>query len=106
MRVCLAGGRLDVGRALAEATSADLTEWAAYFGLEPFGPLEDARRLGTVAAAVLAPWAGQGKSPEPKDLMPELRRAARLQRQTGEEMWANVVAFAGGGPPLPPKTEG
>lgn len=66
-------GRHDVDKMLGEMTASQLTEWAAYASLEPWGPEVDDQRAGVIAATV-ANMAGKvlpkGKELTPADLFP------------------------------------
>lgn len=54
-------------------TSAQLTEWLAYYQLEPFGPLQWAFYAATVVIGCLAPWRKKGaKALKPVDIFPIL----------------------------------
>lgn len=52
MRLCLAAGRLDFRNVLQELTADDMAWWQAYARLEPFGPLRDDLRAGTLASLI------------------------------------------------------
>lgn len=68
-----------MGQLLAEISSAELTEWQAFYDLEPFGDIRADLRSGIVAST-LANVMGDPKKPtSPKDFMPMLkaRTAAR-----------------------------
>lgn len=83
-------------RALAEATSADLSWWAAYADLEPFGPLQESRRAGVVALSALAPWSKRGEQLKLADLFPELRDSRpRSNEETVAAFAAWAAAFEG-----------
>lgn len=48
---------------LASLTSYQLSEWYAYGGIEPFGPLQEDFRAGQICATV-ANYAGMQRSPK------------------------------------------
>lgn len=56
---------------LREMTSSQLTEWQAFFGLEPWGALIEDHRAGTVAAATANPHlARHVRQLTPRDFFP------------------------------------
>lgn len=63
---------MPVGVMLASMSSRELSEWMAYYELEPFGEGRADLRAGTVAA-VVARSAGS-KSAKPSDFMPDFER--------------------------------
>jgi len=52
-------------------SSRDIAEWMAYERLEPFGPLRDDVRSGTLAAVLTSALTGEKYSPD--DFYPSLR---------------------------------
>lgn len=87
-----------MGELLARISSRELSEWMAYFELDPFGQERADLRAGIVASTV----ANTARDPKkrrrqwmPKDFMPQFDRP----RQTWEQQLALVemlnVAFGG-----------
>ena len=76
MRLALALGRANVDSMLRELTAEQLSEWAAFYDLEPWGFHEENRRVGVIASTV-ANMAGKRLKREvsPADFMP--RRAPK-----------------------------
>jgi len=56
---------MSVARCQAEVSSAEFTEWLAYYQLEPFGAYMDDLRAGAVTAAVYNGVRDVKKRPEP-----------------------------------------
>ena len=78
---------LALGRTVAELetnlSSAELSEWLAFYSLEPFGPLQDDFRAGQIAAVTANAW-GSAKEPyRADDFFPHLRP---LRRQSEAEI--------------------
>lgn len=97
---------MTVRELLQRIDSRELTEWAAYFALEPWGTEVEDWRAGLVAATI----ANANRDPkkrrrpyEPKDFMP--RREQAVEEQSWEEqarileMWARAfeAKFSQGG---------
>lgn len=63
---------------LARCTGAELTEWLAYYSLEPFGEERADLRAGIVASTIAR--ANGSKSAKPSDFMP------KFEEQDPEDM--------------------
>lgn len=77
-------------------TSAQLSEWLAYYLIEPFGPQQDELRAAQIAVASLTPRIRAGHRLGPGDIFPSL---CEIQEKTPEEevvRWLNWVASCGG----------
>ena len=62
---------MTVRELLARIDSAELSEWIAYFQLEPFGPIRSDLSAGIIAATVANANKGKaGKAFQPVDFMP------------------------------------
>ena len=61
-------GRLKVDAILRELSSREISEWMAFYELEPFG--DEWRQTGTIAAAAVAPYAKAGVTVKPEQFMP------------------------------------
>lgn len=95
---------MTVRELLARVDSRELTEWAAFFDVEPWGCAEEDWRMGTVAAVIANVNRDAKKYPKPfeaSDFAPRLRRQEQVEvEQTPEDharvlaQWANVL---GGG---------
>lgn len=90
---------MTVRELLTRIDSRELTEWAAFFGLEPWGTEVEDWRAGMVASTI----ANTNRDPkkqkkpfEPKDFMPK-REQEPEKEQTPEEqkrileMWSAVI---------------
>ncbi len=64
-------GVLDVDAMLEEMTCRQFDEWAAYYGVAPWGPERDSLHAGIIASASVAPHCKKGQVPKPKDFMPD-----------------------------------
>jgi hypothetical protein len=80
-RVAALMGRT-VAELRAQMSSAEFTDWCAYYSLEPWGYEAENWRMGMVAATV-ANAAGRKKPLKPSDFLP---RSPLRQRQTPEQM--------------------
>lgn len=98
-------GRHDVDTMLSEMTASQLTEWAAYFSLEPWGTDVDDQRAGVVAATV-ANMAGKvlpkGKELSPSDLFPG--RLPKPEPDLRAQVHAIFGPMAGCDPDPPPSS--
>jgi len=91
-RLCLALGVVHPDRLGDMMTSAEFSEWIAYYNLEPFGPQMDDLRAGTVAATVAnVARSKASKALEAKDFFVSLQEGQHEQRMTVEE---TIQAFA------------
>ena len=68
MRLALALGYASVNRMLAEMSSAELTEWIEFYGLEPFGEERSDWRSAIAASAICNSF---GAKTKPKDFIPD-----------------------------------
>lgn len=85
---------MTVGRLLAEMSSDEFTEWAAFYDIEPWGFPADAWRTGVVASTV-ANYSGRTrKRPDakPSDFVPKRNR--RKRRQSAAEMQQVLIGMA------------
>ena len=91
---------MTVTRLLAETTSAELSEWVAFYGLEPFGPERGDLQAGVVAATVANVNRDAKKQKRPysaQDFMPKFKGGGggERERPTPEQLrqkWEMVVA--------------
>jgi len=84
---------LALGKTVAEIEqigSRELTEWIAYYGIDPFGNDREDLRMGIVASTMANTVARRGRALVPKDFIPEFKKPA----QTGEEIVATMNQFA------------
>ena len=96
MRLCLAAGRLDWRRALAELSSAELAEWDVFMELEPFGSAWEDLRAGTITAAIYNanPFRSSMRVAKPADFFKSLRGPAKKEIEyTPAEAAARAAAF-------------
>ena len=78
--------------------------YEAYHQIEPFGPLEEARRLGELIAATAQPWMAKGHTAKPEHYLPELREEGfrspspatkEVRLQSDDEILRNLDACLG-----------
>jgi hypothetical protein len=75
-----------VGELLATIDERELSEWAVFFDLEPFGPLADAYNSATISATLANVFGGHERSFTPFDFLPEhVRPPANKRRQSPAE---------------------
>jgi hypothetical protein len=90
---------MTVTRLLAEVSASELTEWMAYFRLEPFGSSIDDYRSGLIASAVFNSQRGRGtESVMPYDWFPwqeAKKREKELVGETPEEISQHLKALLG-----------
>lgn len=91
---------MTVGELLRRISSRELSEWMAYYQLEPWGTEQDDWRAGMIAATI----ANVNRDPkkrrkpyEPSDFMPRRDRSPAEEQSWEEqvrilEMWARVLA--------------
>lgn len=79
-------------------SSQEFTEWCAFAQLEPFGPLKDSHRIGTLAAllANINRTKKSTKTYRPDDFFPELPKATRQTQSAAEQaaVVKRIAAFA------------
>lgn len=76
---------MTIGDLLSRLDSAELSEWMAFYNLEPFGPEAEAYRSSLLAAQIQNYSGFAKKAAQPKDFMPKRDRI-----QTPEEQLAYV----------------
>jgi hypothetical protein len=54
-------------------TSRQISEWIAYFKIEPFGPPAEEMRFGVLAASTLLPHVKKGTKIDPRDFTVSLK---------------------------------
>jgi hypothetical protein len=70
-RLALQAGELNLRKVAEQLTSRELTDWLAYWSLEPWGEERADFRSGILAAAMSNRWRGKGeKAAKPQDFMP------------------------------------
>lgn len=96
---------MTVRELLARIDSRELSEWSAYFGLEPWGTEVEDWRAGLVASTIANANRDpkrQKKPYQPKDFMPQ-RVPPKEEEQSWEdqakilEMWARTMETQKGG---------
>jgi hypothetical protein len=81
---------------LLTVDSAELSEWLAYYGLEPWGYEMDNWRFGMVAAQVLQPYRKAGTPAfQPEDFMPKEKRPAQTREEQMALLWALALRTGG-----------
>lgn len=87
---------MTVDQLLAQISSAELSEWAAYYRLEPFGDERADLRAGIVASTVAnTAQTRKRKAFKPADFMPKFGRREQSWEQQLE--LARLMASAGWG---------
>jgi hypothetical protein len=82
---------------LSGMSSIELTEWMAYYELEPFGEERADLRAGSIAAPLLNLWLSEAKMKDAKDWImhsDDLVEDDDLDEQDEEDMKAVLKAFA------------
>lgn len=70
---------------LRELTSKQLSEWMAYFMLEPFGPRREDERFGILACQVIGPHLKKGKKVSINNFFPD--RVELMGRKRRKQSW-------------------
>lgn len=92
-RLALALG-LPVREMLASMGSDELTEWMAYYQLEPFGDYRADYRSGVVASTFANAHRPKDAGPfKPEDFMPFLDKPKATKAPTQDETQLNVARF-------------
>ncbi len=79
---------MTVGELLARVTSRELSEWQAYYKMEPFGQQNDWLRSGTVAATIANVNRDAKKRPRPyesQDFIPQF-----IEEETEDKSWQQI----------------
>ena len=90
-------GQVDVDGLLASLSSRQISEWMAYFSIEPFGEERADLRMATLAALIANINRDEKKrsSPyTPDDFMPKFEGRAPVQHQTWEDQKAIFKALS------------
>lgn len=83
-----------VKQLLREIDSAELTEWYAYFKLEPFGSEADFLQAGIISSVVANVNKGKNTKPfEPYDFVPSSFKAKLSKKQSPEDILAVFEAM-------------
>jgi hypothetical protein len=84
---------MTVRELLQRIDSAELAEWIAYYGLEPFGQERDSLHSGIIAATIAnAHSSSKSKTFQPADFMPDFDATD----QSSDDMKAILNSMAGG----------
>jgi hypothetical protein len=75
---------MPVGDLLARVSSRELTEWMAYYEMEPFGEERADLRAGIIASTVANVNRAKGKAYKPQDFMPKFERR-------GQKTWQEIL---------------
>lgn len=92
MRLALALGHADVDAMLEGMSASQMTEWIAYYSLEPFGQDRGDIPAAVIAAQVANTIPRKGRPVSPNDYLPMLGGRSR-PRQTPEQMKAIGTAL-------------
>ena len=84
-------------------TSAELTEWQAYYALEPFGEWRADLRSGMAAASLFNLWRGENPPRKPSDFMLSFEPPEPPRIQSQEEQRKICMAMAMAFAPAPVK---
>lgn len=72
---------MSVRRCQGEVSSPEFVDWLAYYGVEPFGPVQEDYRAGVLASLAYNPWRKEGaEALGPEDFFPSLK-----QEEEGED---------------------
>ena len=87
---------MTVSELLSRVSSHELTEWQAYYGLEPFGEDRADLRAGIVASTVANVFRKSGTSPyKAQDFMPRFEKTRQDWREQLEMVRAINAALGG-----------
>lgn len=81
-----------MAEAQARIDSAELTEWMAYFELEPFGEERSDFRNALLCSLIANVFRGKGRRAKPKDFMPRFDEEPK-PRQSLTDMRRVMEAF-------------
>ena len=71
---------MSVHRAQQEVSSREFVEWAAFYGLEPFGDMREDFRIAQLCSIMANAWRGKrGRTYRLKDFMPFLHSPHRFE---------------------------
>lgn len=92
---------MTVTQLLAATTSGELTEWMAFYQMEPFGAERGDLQAGIVAATVANVNRDPKKQKKPysaQDFMPKFQGAGKAEKTPDElrRKWEMIVAAFGG----------
>jgi hypothetical protein len=76
---------------LAALTSSELTEWIAYYNVDPFGSEREDYRMGSICATVLNSQRAKGKVFQPSDFIVDF---SKPKQQSPEEIKAVLFGLA------------
>jgi hypothetical protein len=87
---------MTVGELLGRISSRELTEWMAYYMLEPFGAERDNLHAGLVAAMVhnVDRDPKRGKAADPADFMLEFGIKEEEEPQTADDVYGMMRTWA------------
>jgi len=86
---------MPVGEMLARMSGQELTEWMAFYQLEPWGTKVDDQRAGIVASTMANLWGGGKKKFKPDDFMPEYRVERRKRTPDWKAMRSALMGRFG-----------
>ena len=87
---------MTVGELLSRVSSRELTEWQAYYGLEPFGEDRNDLRAGIVASTVANVFRKSGTQPyKAQDFMPQFGKPRQDWREQLEVVKTINAALGG-----------
>src|SRR5690606_27802860 len=87
---------MTVGELLQRMSSRELSEWMAFFSLEPWGTEVEDWRAAMIAATVANGYRDpkrRRKPYEPKDFMPRYEPPKKTEPQSWEEQFAILKMF-------------
>lgn len=84
-----------VKQLLKEVDSAELTEWRAYYRIEPFGTEQDYLQAGIISSVIANVNKSKSTSPfNPYDFVPSSFKARIARKQSPEDMIKAFEAMA------------
>jgi hypothetical protein len=76
---------------LGALTSSELTDWIAYYNIDPFGSEREDYRMGSICATVLNSQRTKGRVFQPSDFIVDF---SKPKQKSPEEIKAVLFAFA------------
>ena len=84
---------LTVSELLSRCSSSELSEWLAFYSVEPFGELRADFRSAVVACTIANSNRGKGKAYKPNDFMPNFEEKKPM---TGDEIKSVLMGVSNG----------
>lgn len=86
---------MTVAELLARISSLELSEWAAYYGIEPWGAERDNLHAGIVASATVNLWRSDSDNPvRPQDYILHFGEPEEVQARPAEDLYEMMHTWA------------